>query len=504
MKPAFTIIRVSGQDQLNHYGPSTQWTEDVIPAAPLLGLEVSEKYRRVIQEPATGWDRPIFESCIREALFLYHRGEIQALLFPRQDRESRFIYGSFPLLVEVVRSGMPVYFAREKFALDPNDPDSTERYLNKAVQSQAYVETMRTNTIRGKKARAQSGKLPCGLYCLYGYTYSKDTGKCTINEQEAVIVRKIFNYAAKDRLSIREIVRRLNNDGVPTPKGNVLWARSTIARILKNPEYAGKCYTYKTASIRKGKRNPLDARQWIELPDAIPPIISQEIYQQAQKQINENHYAGPITRKHDYLLKGLIYCGICGNRYHGIPLHDKRYYRCSSHSMVGIEYCRNKIYKADDLEADVWNYLSENIHKPEQMINEIEKRIEPETRMLKIQAEKDIKEERVKKLKEGIERLVKLCASIDNVDIQEVSSQIKKHREEIVLLEGEMNSLNDQLATSEQMKINKDRIIKYCQELEPKVANATYETKRDLLKYFNVVAKLCKDKIEAKLSPPRL
>lgn len=155
MEKTFTVIRVSGEDQLRGYGPDSQWWDDVVPNAPLLGLEVSEDRRRVIQEPATGWDREKFEVAVRQALELYHRGEAQALLFPRVDRETRFLFGSFPLLCEVIRAGMKVCFARERFHLDPNDSESVSRYLRKAEEAQAYVETTWLNTMRGRRRRAE-------------------------------------------------------------------------------------------------------------------------------------------------------------------------------------------------------------------------------------------------------------------------------------------------------------------------------------------------------------
>jgi len=119
MKKAFTMIRVSGEDQLKGYGPDSQWYDDVLPNARLLELEVSETLRRVIQEPATSWDRDRFQEAIREALGLYQRREIQAVLFPRVDRETRFLFGSFPLLCEVIRAGVEVYFAIDD-SLNPN------------------------------------------------------------------------------------------------------------------------------------------------------------------------------------------------------------------------------------------------------------------------------------------------------------------------------------------------------------------------------------------------
>src|ERR1035437_214735 len=124
MKNAFTIIRVSGEDQLRGYGPDSQWLDDVVPNAVSLGLEVSENLKRVIQEPATSWDREKFEAAVREAMGLYRSGVVQALIFPRVDRETRFLFGSFPLLCEVIRSGLHVFFARERFPIDPDDSES--------------------------------------------------------------------------------------------------------------------------------------------------------------------------------------------------------------------------------------------------------------------------------------------------------------------------------------------------------------------------------------------
>jgi hypothetical protein len=126
MDNAFVIIRVSAEDQLRGYGPEVQWEDDIIPFAPTVGLSVNEVYRRVIQESATGWERTKFEAAVREALEFYKHGEINSMLFPRVDRETCFVFGSIPLLAEVIRSGLRVYFAREKLELNPSDPESVE------------------------------------------------------------------------------------------------------------------------------------------------------------------------------------------------------------------------------------------------------------------------------------------------------------------------------------------------------------------------------------------
>ncbi len=150
MKKAFTIIRVSGKDQLKGNGLDAQWEDDVLPNAPVLELEVNEKYRWVIQESASGWNRPKFEAAVNEAIESHKRGEIQAVLFPRVDRETRFLFSSVPILNKIMSAGLEVYFAEEQLFLDPNDPDSVQRYTDKVKAAQDYIATLRRNTVKGR------------------------------------------------------------------------------------------------------------------------------------------------------------------------------------------------------------------------------------------------------------------------------------------------------------------------------------------------------------------
>ncbi len=169
MKKAFTIIRVSGRDQLKGNGPDAQWEDHVLPNAPVLDLEVNEEYRCVIQESASGWNRPKFEAVVNEAIELHRRGEIQAVLFPRVDRETRFLFSSVPLLNKIMGAGLEVYFAEEQLFLDPNDPDAVQRYTDKVKAAQDYIATLRRNTMKGRKKRVKKGRLPTGTR-MTGFT----------------------------------------------------------------------------------------------------------------------------------------------------------------------------------------------------------------------------------------------------------------------------------------------------------------------------------------------
>ena len=326
MNNAFVIVRVSAEDQLKGYGPDVQWEDDVIPAAQLLGLTVSETNRRVIQESATGYERTKFEAAVREALALYNRGEINTLLFPRVDRETRFVFGSIPLLAEVVKTGLRVYFAREKLALDPNDPESVERYLNKATQAQAYVQTMKTNTSRAKRKLLREGKLPQGTGVgIYGYSWDRANKKREIKTNEAEIVKEIFINVATGH-SFISIARNLNERCIPT-KGSKngqrkYWHSLTIRRMVKNQSYIGKTYFGVTSRLSKAKTVIHPQDKWTLLEKVTPPIISEELFNQANIQLDKPKVATGHP-KNEYLLRNHAFCAICGKPLVGHCLTEK-------------------------------------------------------------------------------------------------------------------------------------------------------------------------------------
>jgi len=395
MKKAFVIVRVSAEDQLKGYGPDVQWEDDILPVAPLIGLEVSEKYRRIIQESATGWERSKFEAAVRESLDLHVRGEIDALLFPRVDRETRFVFGSFPLLTEVIKSGLRVYFAREKLALDPNDPESVERYLNKATQAQAYVQTMKANTSRAKRKLLRDGKLPQGTGVgIYGYSWDRNNKKRTIIPDEVEIVEEIFTMVSTGH-SLISIAKDLNERLIPTKGSKTgkrkFWHSLTIRRMIKNSSYIGKTYFGVTSRVSSARTIVHPQDKWTLLENVTPAIISEELFNDANAQLDK-----PKVRtgrpKNEYLLRNHVFCAICGKPMVGHCMNKRfRYYQCSNNRIYenSGRKCHGLLIRANELEEKVWNKTREVLENPEVVL----KHLAEATDQKNIDSlEKDIKE----------------------------------------------------------------------------------------------------------------
>lgn len=344
---AFTIIRVSSQDQLQGYGPDEQWEDDVMAVAPSLNLEVSLQYRRVIQEPATGWNRTQFEAAVREALELYHKREVEALVFPRVDRETRFVFGSISLLTEVLRQGMPVFFAREKLRLDPRDPQSVEDYLTKVIQAQAYVETMRINMIRGTRQRVQKDhRMPTGGQ-KFAHEYhhyrkssrqapSADSGRYTIKPERAAMLRALKDWVLIDGLSLKKCEDEFKE------RTGIKLNRATLLRILTDPINIGKVYAYRHKAVRdsQGKKHQVSVpeSEWLLVyEDRDLAIFSEDEYYALKHKFQLNKENSSRNTRHHYPpLKGVVHCEPCRLKMGALTTNfGTAYYRCNS--------CRNYI-----------------------------------------------------------------------------------------------------------------------------------------------------------------
>jgi site-specific DNA recombinase len=64
--------------------------------------------------------------------------------------------------------------------------------------------------------------------------------------EEARIVRQMFMWVGQEHLSLSEVSRRLEKQGVPTRTGLRRWSSATIAALLKNPAFIGQACFGKT------------------------------------------------------------------------------------------------------------------------------------------------------------------------------------------------------------------------------------------------------------------
>jgi site-specific DNA recombinase len=95
----------------------------------------------------------------------------------------------------------------------------------------------------------------------YGYCYIRKTDEApaayTVLETEARVVRRVYEMYTVEGLSIGEITRRINAEGIPTRKASARWERSTVWAVLRNSAYRGvACFGKTRASFRTRVTRP--------------------------------------------------------------------------------------------------------------------------------------------------------------------------------------------------------------------------------------------------------
>ncbi len=185
----------------------------------------------------------------------------------------------------------------------------------------------------------------------YGYRIGAER-RFEIVEDEAALVRHIFDLYTDEDLGIRRIVKRLNEEGFRTRRGGN-WSMVTIRDLLRNRTYVG---TYSRFGVR--------------VPGNHPSIITESQFKAVQECMEKRRHPSAPPQPSQFLLSGLVFCGESGTRMIGVTRRQQwkrrdgdvvgntyRYYQneARTNQSIGQYYTR----RADELEAEVVRHLTD-------------------------------------------------------------------------------------------------------------------------------------------------
>jgi len=395
MKLAAIYARVSSEQQREEHTIASQ-TAALIEFAKSRQLEVPKEW--VFEDEGYSGatlERPGLER-VRD---LAAEGQIQAVLVYAPDRLSRKYAYQILLIEELARHGVETLFVKA-----PQSASAEDQLL---VQFQGMIAEYERAQIlersrRGKRHRARSGEISVMSGAPYGYRYIRKTDEApaayAVIEAEARVVQCIYEMYTVEGLSIGEIVRRLNNEGVPTRKRCARWERSTVWAVLRNCAYRGvACFGKTRLAPRTRVTRPLRLRggmskrnsagherpreEWIEIP--VPALVSEESFARAQELLQENKIRARRRTITPSIVQGLVSCQKCGyafSRSSTVTSARKlHYYKCIGSDgwrKLGGPVCDNRRFVRQDLlDKIVWTEVIRLLEDPALIQHELDRRL---------------------------------------------------------------------------------------------------------------------------------
>lgn len=297
-------------------------------------------------------ERPGLQNMIKDS----EAKKFDAVLVYKLDRLSRSQKDTLTLIEDVFLPN-DVDFISMTENLDTSTPFGRAMLGILSVFAQLEREQIKERMEVGKIGRAKEGKWCGSRYVPIGYRVEND--ELVIHEYEAMQIREMFRLFNM-RISQRRVAEMLQAKGYRTTyDGN--WNRHNLRPLLENKHYIGMV-SYKG--------------EWY---DGIhKAIIDKETFDKAQKILAERDAeADSRVTRINAPLAGMIRCGHCGNKYFFRRVKNKDgewlYCNCYKRScragkwkdIPKEERCKNKIWKAEALEKEVFDEIRKLALEPD-------------------------------------------------------------------------------------------------------------------------------------------
>jgi site-specific DNA recombinase len=330
-------------------------------------------------------------------------GKFDQLLIYKLDRigrETRLILNA---VAELEKLGVRVRSMTEEF----DTGSSTGRLMLTLLSGFAAHErdTIRERSVAGTLRVAQAGVWLGGIV-PFGYRRvgEKRDARLIVSDEpipgmamsEADVIRDVFRMSAMEKKSCRVIATRLNDLRVPcaysrddrlTLRGkrrertSGMWRAGRVRGLITNKTYMG---------IHEFGKRTRSGRAPIQRP--FPAIVTEKEWTKAQANLKAHMLFSVRGAKNQYLLRGLIKCGLCGLTYVGVVGNRPRakvtresYYRCNGmHSpsvyLTPERKCQGKAIRGDELEAQVWSDIETFLRNPGPVLQQLHSRLEADAK----------------------------------------------------------------------------------------------------------------------------
>lgn len=259
--------------------------------------------------------RPSFCEMIHKAM----KGEIDYIITKSISRFSGNTVDMLKIIRNLEEKKVTVCFEKEN--LTSTDEKAEMMITLYTALAQDEVRNMSENIKWGFTQRFMNGETLNNYKNFYGFYV--ENGELKINEEQAAVVRNIFNWYLEGE-SLWQIKLQLEKDGIRTASGGKVWYDTVILGMLCNEKYAGDSMLQKTYTedFLTGKRaKNVGQRERYYISNSHEGIVSKEIFEKVQREMESRkrvvwNEEGSTTVRKKYnaqnVLGNVLVCGECG------------------------------------------------------------------------------------------------------------------------------------------------------------------------------------------------
>jgi len=447
--------RVSSEsdEQLNSLGNQITYYEDLIKRNQswtfvpgyidegLSGISTKkrENFNRMVEEAAE--DK--FDLVITKEISRFARNTLDSIQYTRQ----------------LLSHGVGVFFQNDN--INTMDEDSE---LRLSIMSSIAQDELRKLSSRVKFGHQQAIKdsVVLGNSRIFGYV--KADGRLVIDEEQAIMVRELFELYATDEYSMKQIENIFWEKGYCNHNGKKI-AHTTMSNMIANPKYKGYYVGNKVKVIDMftKKQKFLPPEEWVmfkdETGEIVPAIVSEELWDKANeilKRRSDDVKSRQGICNHANLLTGKLYCTHCGAAYYRRESKDKQGNKnsrwvCSGKIKNGADSCPSFPIYEEEIKPLLLDVARDTRVSTEALIEEYVERfrsLDIENQIPKlIDEQKQRKELALKKKSKLLEYNV--MGSISDADFISMNKQCA---DEIADAEKQILDLEQQLYSKEEFR----------------------------------------------------
>lgn len=347
-----------------------EWVEKNLSAP----IPVENRFKEVVSGESIA-DRPEFQKVLK----LVESPSIKAVLVVEISRLGRPDTEEIGRITKIFRyTGCLVLTPMMIFDItNEYERDMFERELKRGNE---YLEYTKKLLSRGRELSVKSGNYICSKP-IYGYdkiTIMEGKKKCptlAINEEQANVVRMVFDAYVNENIGTQNIANRLNDLNIKPPENSV-WTPDTIRDMLENPHYIGKVKWNERKAVlvvdngEFRKTRPKTAKgEYILCEGKHEAIISEELFNAAGEKRGRSHRTCDNKELRNPLAS-LLYCE-CGRAmsYRHSTRGNLKYRREPRLCCNGQKYCGNGSCSVPEMLDFVADMLKQKIAEFEMELN---------------------------------------------------------------------------------------------------------------------------------------